>query len=105
MRGILDGDGHVHRVKSSVHIEISTGSQKFFNQIRAFLDSNYIKNTGSFKDGFGILRICTQREVYKFYIKAYADKGPCFTRKQIKIEQAPSIKKFIEENAANSGKP
>lgn len=106
LRGILDGDGSVRSVNNDrVQIEIATGSEKLFIQIRKFLDDNCVKNTGKFKNKLGMIRICTQSAVYNFYKNAYADKGSSLLRKQIKIEQAPSMKKFMSENAANSGKP
>jgi hypothetical protein len=105
VRGVLDGDGCVKCVGDKrVSVEIATGSELFFNQLKTYL-KQFLKVTGTFSNGLGLVRVCTQSEIVKFYDLLYADSNLYLERKHEKFLQGSAIKKFIDENAANSGKP
>lgn len=105
IRGILDGDGCVHSLKNNkLYVEIFTGSEIFFHQLVNYLTSQLINTTGLFKKSFGAVRVCTQHEVLKLYKLLYSGSSVWLERKRNKFEQGSAIKKFIDENAANSGK-
>ena len=73
VRGVLDGDGCVKCVGDKrVSVEIATGSELFFNQLKTYL-KQFLKVTGTFSNGLGLVRVCTQSEIVKFYDLLYGE--------------------------------
>jgi len=104
--GILDGDGCITRAgKNRLRIEIVTASPDLKNQLIDFLTSENIHCTQSKLSTLFYLRVSSQKEVYKVYQKLLPLKSFGLDRKFQKFINSSAIRKLIDENTANSGKP
>lgn len=107
--GIFDGDGSIvidKRYDCCFKFSITSGSIKFINQIKDFLESEgilssiYEYNTDS-GHWYNII-VCKGEDIYKIYNNLYKDSSFFLTRKKEKF--CPLLKKFNNSNSVNSVK-
>jgi len=104
--GILDGDGCItYAGKNRLRIEVVTASTDLKTQLIDFLNSEDIHCTCSKWQTLYYIRISTQKEIYKVYQKLLPLKYFGLERKFKKFINSSAIRKLIDENTANSGKP
>jgi len=109
VRGVFDGDGHAAiNKRSSVpilnRVEICSGSEAFVRQICEFYHAEGISSAVVQQNaGIWFVRVYKQADIYKLYLKMYADASYFLSRKKEKFGSL--VKKFTEDNLPKTGKP
>ncbi len=90
LRGIIDGDGGFSPTKKGVKMTIASGSIKFANQIKDFLEHNGYHptlgqtNTNRINTMYTI-NLFRKEELFRLYVDLYNDAYPFMERKRIKF--------------------
>lgn len=90
LRGIIDGDGGFSPTKKGVRMTIASGSIKFANQIKDFLEENGYHpvlsktNTNRINTMYTV-NLFRKEELFRLYVDLYNDAYPFMERKRIKF--------------------
>lgn len=109
LRGIIDGDGYVRKVKNSIVINICSASFVFINQLEDFFQKENIKcykkidNRITRKNILYNINIYNQKYIHQIYFNLYCSTDLFLKRKR--NIYGCLLEKFKSKNPLNSGKP